>query len=395
MNRSSNHSSNHEDELSFIDDSKEHPHNVNHGLTTDGGPAGLLGGEDCYLTLRTQLCSELVGTYILVLVGSGSACASLCWGIGDGNYNNNMDGTTNGKAYYDSVGTNVNHLPLLWTVGAILGIYSAASVSGGHLNPAVTLAFSLVRPTAFPPRKVLPYWCAQVAGAFLAGLTNLLLFQQAIMMVEWDEQQQCLPSAARNMVNPRCKVESGSSHYSMFGRQLGQCQLHDDLQAPRGLLSAFAGYSWNVTTDGMMGGGGAFGGRPPPVAGECHALFIEAFGTAFVVFVIFLVTSPHYPIPGPAVPPVVAAALGTMLYIVGPLTGHHLNPAGDVGRRAAGTLWLLARHYYYYGPSGVAATGELGQILQTMWIDCRVYLLGPMVGGPLGAWIAEAIQPMY
>lgn len=263
--------------------------------------------------------------------------------------------------------------PLLWTIGATLGIYSAASISGGHLNPAVTLAFALVRPSAFPLRKVLPYWGAQTVGALLAGLTNLLLFHQAI--VDWEQKH--LPN---NVIPSKCKVD-GHFVFGAKSTQIRGCKVYDDLQLQG--MSAFAG-CWNVTDDDSR--------HRIAVSNEFHAIFIEAFGTAFVVFIIFSVTSPFYPIPGPAVPPVVALSLGAMLYLLGPLTGHHMNPASDIGRRLSGTLWLLVRQ-------GVDVNSDLaqklGRILQLMWMDCRAYLVGPMIGGPIGAWIADAIQPMY
>lgn len=72
----------------------------------------------------------------------------------------------------------------VWALGATLGIYCTASISGGHLNPGVTLAFSLVRRNDFPIRNVLPYWTAQLLGAMLAGCINLSLFHVAIRHFE-------------------------------------------------------------------------------------------------------------------------------------------------------------------------------------------------------------------
>jgi aquaporin Z len=53
-------------------------------------------------------------------------------------------------------------------------VYTIGNVSEAHLNPAVTLAFSLRRD--FPWRRVLGYWGAQMAGSLLAALFLLVVF---------------------------------------------------------------------------------------------------------------------------------------------------------------------------------------------------------------------------
>jgi aquaporin Z len=53
-------------------------------------------------------------------------------------------------------------------------IYTIGNVSGAHLNPVVTLAFSLRRD--FPKGRVLGYWGAQMAGSLLAALFLLVVF---------------------------------------------------------------------------------------------------------------------------------------------------------------------------------------------------------------------------
>ncbi len=65
-------------------------------------------------------------------------------------------------------------------VGLVFGliitvmIYAFGHISGAHFNPAVTLAFVLVR--HFPVRRFIGYWIAQLLGATLAaGCLRILL----------------------------------------------------------------------------------------------------------------------------------------------------------------------------------------------------------------------------
>jgi aquaporin Z len=54
-------------------------------------------------------------------------------------------------------------------------IYAWGPLSGLHINPAVTFAFASRR--VFPPRWVLPYWIAQLAGAIAAALFLQAMFK--------------------------------------------------------------------------------------------------------------------------------------------------------------------------------------------------------------------------
>jgi aquaporin NIP len=58
---------------------------------------------------------------------------------------------------------------------AIMGlIYAVGHLSGAHINPAVTIAFTLTR--HFPRREALAYIAAQLAGAAVAGLLLLAIW---------------------------------------------------------------------------------------------------------------------------------------------------------------------------------------------------------------------------
>jgi aquaporin Z len=53
-------------------------------------------------------------------------------------------------------------------------IYTLGNVSGAHLNPAVTIAFTLAG--RFKLKEVLPYVLSQLTGAILASGTLKLMF---------------------------------------------------------------------------------------------------------------------------------------------------------------------------------------------------------------------------
>ena len=96
--------------------------------------------------------AEALGTYGMIFAGTGAIV---------------IDVITAGR---------VTHVGISLTFGLIVMamIYALGDVSGAHFNPAVTLGFFFAR--RFPGRDVLPYIASQLAGAFLASLTLLLLF---------------------------------------------------------------------------------------------------------------------------------------------------------------------------------------------------------------------------
>ncbi|KAG7342908.1 MIP family channel protein [Nitzschia inconspicua] len=323
-----------DDELSFM------------GNNNDEIPPHLMAE----ISLQSQLLAEIVGTYILVLIGCGAACVSFY-----GN-NNNIDNNFN----------NDHSSWMMWAIGSMLGIYSAAGFSGGHLNPAITLAFCWVRPTAFSPSKVVPYFLAQILGATLASCTLLILFHPAVQ--DWEELHfKDIPSKCLTATS-----DGGTVFLYGVKSHVKACLPYDQLKLKS--MSTFAGY-WSQLPCYN-------------VANALHATIVEAFGTAFVAFIIFSVTSAHYPVPSAAVPPVVALALGSMMYLLGPLTGDHLNPASEIGRRISGMIWMAWQH------QGLKFR-ELKPLLEMMWYDVLPFIIGPLIGGPLGGFFAEKIQQVY
>jgi glycerol uptake facilitator protein len=99
------------------------------------------------------MLAEFLGTMVLILFGNGAVAIAL--GAGNGVFNTN------------ALFNNWMIVAWGWGLAVVLGVYVAGAVSGGHINPAVTLAFALRR--KFPWWKVLPYWAAQVVGAYVGA----------------------------------------------------------------------------------------------------------------------------------------------------------------------------------------------------------------------------------
>jgi aquaporin NIP len=96
--------------------------------------------------------AELIGTFILVFCGTGVAV---------------IDQQTGGA---------VGHVvgSATWGLVVIVLIYSIGKVSGCHINPAVSIAFTIAG--RFKAQLLPGYIISQLAGALLASLTLKLLF---------------------------------------------------------------------------------------------------------------------------------------------------------------------------------------------------------------------------
>jgi glycerol uptake facilitator protein len=102
--------------------------------------------------LLAELSAEFLGTLVLILFGAGVVAMVSLFGTG-------VPGEIVKGGY-----TNIT---LGWGLGVTMGIYIAGSISGAHLNPAVTLTLAVFR--GFSWRKVIPYMLAQTVGAFVAA----------------------------------------------------------------------------------------------------------------------------------------------------------------------------------------------------------------------------------
>src|SRR5438105_1690541 len=110
-----------------------------------------------------EMIGEFFGTMVLILFGDGCVAVFGLFGKSMG------------------VGIGANTWPVIifgWGFAVMLGIYVAGAISGAHLNPAVTLGLAVTG--RFSWNKVLPYWLAQVLGAFVAALILYFVYQGAL-----------------------------------------------------------------------------------------------------------------------------------------------------------------------------------------------------------------------
>ncbi|MFD5495487.1 MIP/aquaporin family protein [Streptomyces sp. GDS52] len=116
--------------------------------------------------LAGEMLAEFMGTFVLILLGVGSVAVAVVGLPGSG------------RQTADFGPANWLIISWGWGLAVVFGVYVAGGISGAHINPAVTLSFAVRRD--FPWRKVLPYWLAQVVGAFVAAALVYASYRWAI-----------------------------------------------------------------------------------------------------------------------------------------------------------------------------------------------------------------------
>jgi len=102
--------------------------------------------------------AEVIGTFALVFCGTGAIIIN-----------------------QESSGA-ITHVGIAFTFGLIVMvmIYALGPISGAHLNPAVTIAFTFAK--RFQAKEIVPYVLSQCIGAVLASSTLHFLFPLNILL---------------------------------------------------------------------------------------------------------------------------------------------------------------------------------------------------------------------
>jgi glycerol uptake facilitator protein len=200
-----------------------------------------------------ELFSEFFGTLILILFGNGVVAMVVLFGHG---------------APGEIVNGGYTNITLGWGLAVTMGVYVSAKISGGHINPAVTLAVAVFRD--FPWKKVIPYWIAQTAGAFVAAA-----------IVYWNYRPQF------HLVDP------GLDHTA-------------------GVFTTFPAFPMQLSA----------------------GLLDQTIGTALLVFMILVIIDERNIPPGANLAPVLIGAIVVAIGMgFGGLHGFAINPARDFGPR--------------------------------------------------------------
>jgi glycerol uptake facilitator protein len=222
-----------------------------------------------------ECIAEFFGTMVLILFGDGCVATF---------------------ALFTGLGSFANEwivIILGWGLAVMLGIYVAGAISGAHLNPAVTLGLAVRGKLAW--NKVVPYWVAQILGAFVAAAILYFVYHGAIVNM----------TGAKNVADA-----VGGVFYT----------------SPKSFVGAF----------------GAFGD--------------EFIGTALLVGLIFaIVDGRNQPVQGNINPLIIGLLIVAIGASFGLNTGYAINPARDFGPRlwmaiVSGGASFSANNFYFWIP---------------------------------------------
>jgi glycerol uptake facilitator protein len=256
---------------------------------------------------------EFAGTFLLVFFGCGSVAASVLTGAQVG----------------------IFQVAIVWGLGIATAIHLTSSLSGAHLNPAVTLA--LAAAGRLPFRRAPGYVLMQFLGAFCASGALYALFAGPLRAFE----------SANRIVRGAPGSEASAMIFGEF----------------------FPNPSWHSPAGGAA------------VVSPGAAFLVEATGAAVLALVVLCVTDPrNRSHPGPLTAATIGLTITMLISLFGPLTMAGFNPARDFAPRLFSALAGWGGLVFRVNGSG--------------WLT--VYIVAPLAGGLAGALAyRQFFQPNY
>lgn len=252
--------------------------------------------------LAREMLAEFFGTMIMLMFVIGASCQV--------KLSSNSEGISNSGSFLTSA--------ISSGVGLMFGVYTSLSISGAHLNPALSVALAFHH--RFPWRKVPGYMAAQVLGAFTAAAIIYGLYYDAIDFYD---------KGTRTVVG---SLETAS---------------------------VFCSY-------------------PLPYLTHWTGIFDQIIGTGILVCGISALMDQRNNAPAPSLQPIML----TLLIIgigcsFGLNSGYALNPARDIGPRiftafVYGSEVFTAYNYWFYIPFLVPFVGALlGSVSYVIFVELQ------------------------
>ena len=263
--------------------------------------------------------AEVLGTFLLVLFGVGSVHVAVLTGALQGLW----------------------QVAVVWGLGITIAIYAVGSISGAHLNPAVSIA--LAAWGRFPLRRVVPYLAAQFAGAFAGAAVLFSMF--ASFLTERETTLGIRRGEPESVLTAMC--------YGEYFPGLG------------GLATS----AEPVTLDAIE--------ALQTKVSLWQAILAEALGTAVLALMIFAVTDPANagrPLSNLAAP-FIGLTVSALICVIAPLTQAGFNPARDLAPRLFSSLAGWGTVPWSWGPPAAWLTVYVLAPIAGAWCGGGIYLL--------------------
>lgn len=253
-------------------------------------------------TLTHELMAEFFGTFLLILGGDGVVA------------------NVGLAPRLASQGYDWNTIAWGWGLAVMVAVYVGGGVTGAHINPAVTLAMAVKR--GFAWGKVIPYFIAQIAGAFVGALGVYLAYRDGLVAAGMPNVWATGPGSVFGTAFWGATGSSGGVAYSLSTAFV--TEILGTMMLLLGVVAFFDSRNWAKSTT-----------------------FIAPFIVGLVVVAVGLTLG------GPS--------------------GYAINPARDFGPRLfgalVGTTGLFSGLYWLVAPIiGPLIGGPLGVILYDIFI---------------------------
>ncbi|KAJ7596779.1 putative aquaporin 4 [Mycena floridula] len=254
-----------------------------------------------YRQMLREPAAEFTGVMLLILFGAGVDCQVVLSSIP----------TVASFQRGDYLSINFG-----WAIGTAIGVWASAGISGGHINPAVTLALATWR--GFPWKKVPAYMFAQLMGGVVGAALVYGNYFHAIDLFEGGRGVRTLKTA-----------------------------------------SLFSTYTLDYMTN-------------------VSAFFSEMLATAVLLIAVLAITDRHNsPPPNGLLPLVLFILILGIGASLGMETGYAINPARDAGPRFltamvgyGSQVFTFRNHYWLWCP---VVAPFVGAQIGTIFYDAFLY----------------------